>query len=299
MSRPLTYTLAGLGLFISLIAPAQQQLPSNRVKPATMYHGGDTVRSPRLGLQTRIPQGWSGVLPRDTEVFLLMPESNTVGEIYVVVNEKMDLEKQKKRWQAGTELSPGLTLHPQEITNRGTDVISAVGKITGANVNQQAKIYAEAKCSPMGFCVTYLATSDASNIENVKKALQTFVDNTVFQQPSTESPYAHFDWKKFLDGKILLAMGYDANSKRIDEVDLCADGSFRSDITRTGIFKGQAKGYQGKKRGSWHVASHGEKAVITFTFEKLPDVNIELEARDEEIYIKGTRYFVGESERCK
>jgi hypothetical protein len=288
-----------MGFLMSLVALAQ--LPSNRVKPATMYHGGDTVRSPRLGLQTRIPQGWSGVLPRDTEVFLLMPESNTVGEIYVVVNERMDLEKQKKRWQAGTELSPGITLQPQsEITTRGTDVLSAVGKIAGANTNQQAKIYAEAKCSPVGFCVTYLATSDAANIENVKKALQTFVDNTVFQQPSTESPYAHFNWKKFLDGKILLAMGYDANSKRIDEVDLCPDGSFRSDITRTGIFKGQAKGYQGKKRGTWKVASRGEKATITFTFEKqLPDVDIELEGRDEEIYIKGIRYFVGESERCK
>jgi len=287
-----------MGCLVSLAAFAQ--LPSNRVKPATMYHAGDTVRSPRLGLQTRIPPGWSGVLPRDTEVFLLLPESNTVGEIYVVVNEHIDLERQKKRWQAGTELSPGLTLQPQsEITTRGTDVISAVGKITGANVNQQAKIYAEAKCSPVGFCITYLATSDAAHMEDVKKALQTFVDNTVFQQPSNESPYAHFDWKKFLDGKILLAMGYDANSKRIDEVDLCADGSFRSEITRTGIFKGQAKGYQGKKRGSWHVASHGEKAVITFTFDKLPDVDIELEARDEEIYIKGIRYFVGESERCK
>ncbi|HEY5748782.1 MAG TPA: hypothetical protein VIU12_22085 [Chryseolinea sp.] len=299
MNHRLKYLLTCTALFVSLAAFAQ--LPSNRIKPATMYHAGDTVRSPRLGVVTQIPQGWSGVLPRDTEVFLLMPESNTVGEIYVVVNEKMDMERQKKRWEAGTELSPGITLQPQSaITARGTDVISATGKITGANTNQQAKIYAEAKCSPLGFCITYLATSDAQHIENVKKTLQTFVDNTVFQQPSTESPYAHFNWKKFLDGKILLAMGYDANSKRIDEVDLCADGSFRSDITRTGIFKGQAKGYQGKKRGTWQVASRGEKATITFTFEKnLPDVDIELEARDEEIYIKGTRYFVGDSERCK
>src|SRR5882672_9906759 len=210
MNQRLKYSLACMGLFMSLAAFAQ--LPSNRVKPATMYHAGDTVRSPRLGLQTRIPQGWSGVLPRDTEVFLLMPESNTVGEIYVVVNEKMDLEKQKKRWQAGTELSPGLILQPQsEVTTRGTGILSAVGKIAGANANQQTRIYAEAKCSPVGFCITYLATSDAPNIENVKKALQTFVDNTVFQQPSTESPYVHFNWKKFLDGKILLAMGYDAN----------------------------------------------------------------------------------------
>lgn len=299
MNGLLKHVLTGMCLFMSLVALAQE-LPSNRIKPATLYHAGDTVRSPRLGVQTQIPQGWSGVLPRDTEVFLLMPESNTVGEIYVVVNEKMDLEKQRKRWEAGTELSPGLILQPQgAITPRGADVLSVVGKVTGANANQQTKIYAEAKCSPVGFCITCLATSDAQHIDNVKKALQSLIDNIVFQAPSNESPFANFNWKKFLDGKILMAMGYDANSKRVDEVDLCADGSFRSDITRTGIFKGQAKGYTGKKRGSWHVASHGEKAVITFTFEKLPDVDIELEAKDEEIYIKGVRYFVGESERCK
>lgn len=276
------------------------QLPSNRIKPAVMYYAGDTVRSLRLGIQTRIPQGWAGVLPRDTEVFLLMPQDNTIGEIYAVVNEKMDLKGQAQRWTAGMELDNGLTLQPEgEITARGSDVISAVGKIAGANANNQSKIYAEAKCSPAGFCITYLAMADPRTFENVKMALQTFVDNTAFVQPSNESPYARFNWKKFLEGKILLAMEYGNNDKSIDEVDLCANGSFQSKITRTGIFKDLAKGYQGSKAGSWDVKSNGEKATISFTFKKLPSVDIEIEAKDEEIYIKGRRYFVGESERCR
>ena len=79
-----------------------------------------------------------------------------------------------------------------------------------------------------------------------------------------------FDWKKFLSGKILLAMGYEQNSKQIDEVDLCADGTFHSKITRTGIFKDQAKNYSGKNEGTWDVQSNGERATITLTFKKLP-----------------------------
>ena len=86
--------------------------------------------------------------------------------------------------------------------------------------------------------------------------------------------------------------------KKEDEVDLCSDGTFESRITRTGIFKGQAKKYQGKKSGKWEVQSNGEKAMLKFTFEKLDPVEIELVAKDEEIYIRGARYFVGESERC-
>lgn len=291
--------LVCLGLLLPTALLAQ--LPSSRVKPATLYHAGDTVTSPRLGLRTQIPQGWSGMLPRDTEVFLLMPETNIAGEIYVIVNEKITLEKLTQRWKTGIELSPGLTLKPEgEITSRGTGVISATGTLAGANANtSQGRIYAEAKCSPVGFCVTYLATAEPTYIASVKASLQQFVDNTVFSQPSTESPYANFNWKKFLDGKLLLAIGYNPDGKHVDEVDLCADGSFRSEITRTGIFKGQAKGYQGSKRGTWAVVSHGEKAIITFTFEKLPAVDIEIEGRDEEIYIKGSRYFVGESDRCR
>jgi hypothetical protein len=177
-------------------------------------------------------------------------------------------------------------------------VITSNATLSGTNANSYGKIYAESKCSPVGFCVTYLATSDATNLDNVVRGLQEFVDNTVFRQPSNESPFVNFDWKEFLNGKILLAMGHDNQGKRVDELDLCADGTFRSDITRTGIFKSQAKEYQGSKKGSWSVTSKGDKAVITLTFQKLPAVDIEIEAKDEEVYIKGVRYFVGESERC-
>ena len=298
MKRP-TYWIICLGVFIP--ATLYAQLPSNRIKPAEMYHAGDTVRSPRLGVQSIIPEGWAGVLTRDTEVFLMMPQDNTIGEIYVMVNEKMDLQAQMKRWQTGVELSDGLVLKPEGgITKRGSDVITAVGMVAGANANNsQLKVYTEAKCSPYGFCIAFLSTSDALNFEKVKKTVQTIVDNTVFKAPSNESPYKNFDWKKFLSGKIILAMGYDYNSTKIDEVDLCADGTFRSRITRTGIFKGQAKDYTGKKEGTWDVKSNGEKATITLTFKKLPPVDVELVAKDEEIYINGTRHFAGESQQCK
>ncbi|HZB13739.1 MAG TPA: hypothetical protein VE467_11945 [Chryseolinea sp.] len=277
------------------------QLPSNRIKPAEMYHAGDTIRSPRLGVQSKIPDGWAGVLPRDTEVFLLMPEDNTIGEVYVMVNEKLNLQAQMTRWQTGVELSDGLILKPEgEITKRGSDVIAAVGTVAGAGANNsQLKVYAEAKCSPYGFCISFLSTSDALNFEKVKKTVQTIVDNTVFSAPSNESPYKNFDWKKFLSGKIILAMGYDEGSKKIDEVDLCTDGTFHSKITRTGIFKGQAKDYTGKKQGTWDVKSNGEKATISLTFKKLPPVDVELVAKDEEIYINGTRHFAGESQLCQ
>ena len=265
-----------------------------------MYYAGDTVKSPRLGLRAQIPAGWEGVLPRDTEVFLLMAVDNSIAEIYVVVNENMDLAGQQKRWEAGMDLSYTLKLELSgEITSRGKDVICADGRLGGAQANNQDKIYVEARCSPAGFCVSYMLTANPSTFENAKKGLQAFVDNTTFEEPSAESPYANFNWSNFLSGKVLLMIGYEKRSKREDKVSLCSDGSFRSQITRTGIFKDQGKRYQGSKRGRWSVQGNGEKATLTLAFDKNPAFDVEIEIKDEEIYIRGSRYFVGESEECK
>jgi hypothetical protein len=293
------YGICVIALFICFGSLAQ--LPTNRIKPATMYNAGDTIYSPRLGIRTTVPQGWQGVLPRDTEVFLLMPTENMVGEIFVVVNNGVNLLSQEERWKKGFETSPGLTLAPDgAITKRGNDVIAVTAKMVGANANNnQAKAYLEAKCSPSGFCVVFMLTADASSLDRVKSGLQEFVDNTKFVEPSNRSPYENFDWKKFLSSKVLLNIDYESNSKREDEVNLCADGKFYSHLTRTGIFGDQAKGYQGKKKGQWDVKSEGSKATLTFTFEKRPPVEVVLEARDEEIYVGERRYFVGESQTCK
>ena len=287
-----------VGLLIGVNSVAQE-LPSNRLKPGTMYHPGDSVRSPRLGLSARIPEGWDGVLPRDTEVFLMMPNINMVGEMFILVNEKLDLAGQRKRWESGAELSPGLKLQIDgAITEREGGILSASGKVVGAQANAQNRVYLESKCSPYGFCIVALALSDNTSLERVKQGLQSLMNSTSFKKPSNESPYKNFDWKPFLSGKILLGISAEEGGKKEDEVDLCADGTFQSRITRTGIFKGQAKKYQGKKGGKWDVQSNDEKAILKFTFEKLDPVEIELVAKDEEIYIRGARYFVGESERC-
>jgi hypothetical protein len=296
MKRFIQFHTILLGCFLTFSAHAQ--LPTNRIRPGTMYYAGDTVRSPRLGLQAKIPEGWEGVLPRESEVFLLV--SNTVnGEIYVAANENIDRETQIKKWKAGMEISEGLRIMPGgEITTRG-DILCVVGKVTGTSPNTSGKIYLEAKCSPYGFCITYMLTCDPASYEKVKGALQSMVDNTTFSKPSNESPYLHFNWRKFLSGKVLLNIDYEETSKREDEVNLCADGTFQSDITRRGVFKDQSKDYKGKKKGTWDVKSNGEKAALTFTFEKLQPVTINLEIVSEELHANGRRYFLGNSEKCK
>lgn len=144
-----------------------------------------------------------------------------------------------------------------------------------------------------------MLTADPASFEKVKTSLQSLVDNSRFSKPYTGSPYVNFNWKKFLGGKVLLNIDYEQTSKREDQVNFCSDGTFQSDITRKGVFKEQSKDYKGKKKGTWEVKSQAEKATLTFSFEKLPPVTVNMEIRNEQMFVNGRRYFIGSSENCK
>lgn len=279
---------------------ALAQLPTDRMSAGVMYYAGDTVHSIRLGLSAIVPTGWKAVLPRDTEVVVLVPDDNSSSStIYAVLNENMTLAQQKINMEKGFELAEGLTMVPEgAVTQRTNEVLATSAKLSGAKANKQAKFYIESKCNPVGYCLAFVLQADAQSIDKGKAALKQLVDNTTFQDMSHISPYAKFDWKEFLSNKLLLRFRRDASGKQEDELELCKDGTFRSNITRTGDFK-VSKEYSGKNRGTWTLTSDNDKATITLTFKKLKPITVEVQGKDEQIYVNGNRYFVGESDTCK
>lgn len=291
--------LFALATGIGLATESRAQLPTDRISPGVMYYSGDTVRSIRLGLSSIVPSGWKGVLPRDTEVVVLVPEENSSATIYAVLNENMTLAQQKINLEKGFELADGLTMVPDGmVTQRTEEVLSTSARLTGEKANPQAKFYVESKCNPAGYCLVYVLSADARDLEKGKTALKQLVDQTSFEDMSHVSPFARFDWKAFLSNKILLRFRRDATGKQEDELDLCQDGTFRSRLTRSGQFQVPSKQYTGKNSGTWSVEGHNDQATVTLTFRKLKPITIQLQARDEQILVNGHRYFVGESDSC-
>lgn len=276
------------------------QLPTTRMSPGVMHYAGDTVRSIRLGLSAIVPAGWRGVLPRDTEVVVLVPEENSSATIYVVLNENMTLAQQKINLEQGFELADGLSMVPDgNVTQRTSDVLATAAKLTGEKANPRAKFYIESKCNPVGYCLAFVLSADANDMDKGKAALEQLVDQTTFQDMSNISPFARFDWNQFLSNKILLRFRRDASGKQEDQLDLCKDGTFRSRISRTGTFQVPSNQYTGKNSGTWTVDGHNDKATVTLNFKKLKPITIQLQAKDEQILVNGSRYFVGESETCR
>jgi hypothetical protein len=68
-----------------LLAIASGGFAQSGVKPGSMYSAGDELNGPIYGVKSKVPVGWSGILPMDSEVFLLVPDGiNADGEIYVI-----------------------------------------------------------------------------------------------------------------------------------------------------------------------------------------------------------------------
>jgi hypothetical protein len=121
-----------------------------------------------------------------------------------------------------------------------------------------------------------------------------------FVEPSTESPYANFDWKKFLSNKTLVTYAVLQAGSKETTIDLCADGTFTASVTKKGMFKDSNPQYKGRLTGTWVASGVGDTGELTFEFKKkLPALKATLTIRDEKIFANEDRYFAAESSKCK
>jgi hypothetical protein len=273
---------------------------AQRLQPGRLYEAGETLYAPRLGFTAKVPQGWEGMLPRDSEVFLLTTTTSTYGEIFVFGRDPIEMETLQQLWQKGIQVSETikLTAVQSEIKNQ---MLMAEVSLEGEYVNKGNRGFAVTRCNPDGPCITTLMMAPSQFYEPVKATVIEFMTMSSFQPPSTASPYAHFDWKEFLSGKELVTYAEVQGGKKESRVHLCADGTFTATLKKTGLFASQNVPYKGNLKGTWSAGSAGEKSSIRFSFEKnkLPPVEVSVMIQDEKIFSNGERYFAGKSSRCK
>lgn len=272
----------------------------NRIQPGRMYQPGETLYAPRYGFTAKVPEGWEGMLPRESEVFLLSTTTATYGEVYVFGRDRGELNAMKDSWLKGIDLSETIRLKASNPVISG-DMLSSEVIAEGKYINKGLKGFAISRCNPNGPCVTTLMVAPLQFFDDVRKMVTEFMMAATFGTPSTASPYADFDWKEFLSGKVLATYeSIDGGSKE-SKIHLCGDGTFTADIRKTGFLKNQNPGYKGKMTGTWEVAGIGEATTIRFTFNKKDLLPFEapLLIKDEKIYSDNERYFAGKSDKCK
>ena len=290
-----------IALFISVEGIYAQS--KKRLQPGKIYEPGEKIYAPKYGVNGVIPEGWDGTLPREMEIFLLMPRTAIGGEIFTFANDKKDLASIREGWLKGANLSESIIIKSNgDIVTNG-DMISTEVVPKGESVNTGYKGFVAAKCSPYGPCITCLGIGPVQFYDQIKTAVESFMTNATFTEPSDVSIYVDFDWKEFLPGKMLIAFaavesGSQTGTKE-NTVHLCADGTFTADLRKKGLFKQENPQYSGRQSGTWTAEGIGEQGVIKLNFKKLPPAEIPVTIKDEKIFANGERYFAGESDKCK
>ncbi len=288
--------IAGLFTFQSIA-----QNSKARLKPGRRYEAGDTIFAPRFGFTAKVPEGWQGVLPRDTEVFMLMSMNTSVyGELYIFGRDQGDINSMRDAWIKGFDLTETIRLKASNPTITGGTLSSEVIAV-GETINEGYKAFAIARCNPEGPCITLLAKMPAQFYDAIKNTATQFMERSEFETPSNVSIYADFNWKEFLSNKALLDYAYVDGGSKENEIQFCTDGTFTSNIKKSGLLKNENPEYRGRNSGTWTVEGVGEQTTLHITFKKkeLSPLDIVLSIKDEKIYANGDRYFVGEASKCK
>ena len=270
----------------------------NRIQPGKMYNAGDSVYAPRYGLSAKIPQGWVGVLPRETEVFLLNSASGTFGEIFVFGREKVDLAQLAESWKAGVDVSETVRLKATDPTIEGDLLYSHAEAVGNYLPPKNYRAFAATRCGDA--CITVLAISEEGNAETTSQAALEMLKTAILTTPKEIDPYEGFDWQAFLSGKLLIAFEGFTGGKQQTKVNLCEGGTFQAQISKKGMMKDTNPDYKGGMKGTWTVEGKASEATLTLTFdkEKLAPFVAKLKFTEEELYVNGERHYASQSEKC-
>lgn len=277
------------------------QNKKNRLEPGKLYNAGETIYAPRYGFTATVPADWEGMLPRESEVFLLTPTGSVFGEIYIYALENMNLTTLKAAWIKGVNLSETIRLKAVNPTLEG-DLLFSEGIGEGDKINKGNKAFAVARPTANGACIVAISIMPIQFYEPIKTTLLNFMRSSKLGEPSNASPYADLNWEELLSGKSLITYMYGEGGSKDTEIDLCKDGSFTATIKKSGFMKNQNADYHGKLSGTWVVDGVGESTKLTFTFtgkKKLAPIEIAVSIQDDKIFANGERYSIGQSLRCK
>lgn len=295
MNRFLIFCLFFLGFSLSY---SNAQNLKNRIQPGKMYNAGDSLYAPKFGFSGIIPEGWVGVLPRESEVFLLNSSTGTFGEIFVFGREKVDLNQLANTWRTGVNVSETITLKASDPKIEGDLLFSSVVAAGNYLPPKNYRAFAATRCGET--CITVLAISLEENAEMASASAMEFLKSATLSSPKEIDPYDGFDWKGFLTGKLLISYEGFIGGKQQTKINLCEDGSFRAVIFKKGIMKDSNPDYKGTMKGLWTVEGKNSEATLTFTFEKkdLAPVTVDLKFLNEELYANGERHYASQSEKC-
>ncbi|MCG8307138.1 MAG: hypothetical protein MI975_07060 [Cytophagales bacterium] len=271
-------------------------LAQDRLKPGAIYEQGQEIYAPMVGYKGVVPDGWFGTLPQEEEVFLMIPNGNAEGYMFINANHS-DLAQLRKDWDQHLSLTDELVISLNGEPAIDGKRMTGNFDVTGSRVPYKG--YAVAMDGGYGWTLTLSLLAPVERFDEFIKNFDQLVKSSEVIEPKIGSVYGDFNWPEFLKNKYLMSYLSSTQYREQNEVWLCGDGTFRSRIKSKGMLKTENNAYKGNKKGTWTAEGIGEKGRLTLDFSKNTPVTLDMEIKDDKIFVNGGRFFALENNDCK
>ena len=280
-------------LFVIL---AVNTFAQSRLKPGAIYNAGDAIFAPLVGYHGIVPAGWFGTLPQEEEVFMLLPSDNNEGYMFINANH-MNLQELRNDWNHALSVTDEIVISLKRAPAMDGNRMYGDFDVTGTR--QPFRGYALAMDGGHGWTITVALLAPNDLFEQYKANFDQLVASSKVEAPSLGSRYDDFNWATFLKNKYLMSYLSSTQYSEKNEVWLCADGTFRSKIRDKGMLKTEKKAYKGSNKGSWKAEGIGAQGKLHLYFNKKEDVVLDMEIKDDKIFVNGRRVFALQNDQCK
>jgi len=281
-------------IFTCLIISAS--IAQDRLKPGKIYEQGQEIFAPMVGYKGVVPDGWFGTLPQEEEVFLMIPNGNTSGYMFINAHHT-PINQLKEDWKRDFSVTDEIIISIKGDPRIEGKKMTADFDVTGAQ--EPFMGYAVAIEGDYDWTIVMIILSPIKNKDTYMKNFNQLLASSVIQEPSIGTLYGDFNWSEFLKNKYLMSYLSSAQYKEQDEIWLCANGTFRAKIKSKGKLVVEKSPYKGNNKGTWTAEGIGEKGKLYLSVSKNNDATLEMEIKDDKIFINGGRFFALENENCK
>ena len=268
----------------------------DRLKPGLIYEQGQEIFAPMVGYKGVVPNGWFGTLPQEEEVFLMIPNGNTEGYMFINAN-PMNINQLRKEWGHDLSLTDELVISLKGEPSINGNRMTGEFEVTGSRTPYKG--YAVAIDGGHGWTLTMSLLAPSEKFEQYIDNFNQLVASSQVVEPSIGSVYGDFDWAEFLKDKYLMSYLSTTQYKEQDEIWLCGDGTFRSKIKSKGKLVMEKSPYKGNRKGTWTAEGIGEEGKLMIATSRNEAVTLEMEIKDDKIFINGGRFFALENNQCK
>ncbi len=288
--------MKNLFALVFLISTVSNIHAQERLKRGAIYQQGESIYAPMVGYKGIVPTGWFGIIPQGEEYFLMIPNGNATGYMFIDAN-KESLTQLAAIWKGNFALTDKIIISMIGSPTVSGNTMSANFSVSGTQ--EPAVGYAHAIEGGHGWTVVMILLTPVAKQTEFKENFDELIASSKVEAPSITTEHGDFNWAERLKSKYLMSYISQTKYTERNEIWLCPDGTFRSKIMSKGMLKVENSDYRGSKNGTWTAEGIGEKGSVTLTFTKKPPVTAALEIKDDKYFFNGVRIFVLENKNCK